>query len=58
MYFNKFFSCWERMKKGAVNARGSGDGIDIEIISANDSGVLKTTILIPNMYCFYINGFF
>ena len=46
------------MKKGAVNARGSGDGIDIEIISANDSGVLKTTILIPNMYCFYINGFF
>ena len=25
-YFTKFFSCCEKMKKGVVNAIGSGDG--------------------------------
>ena len=37
-YSNKFFSCCNRMKEGVVNARGSGDGVDIKIIPANDSG--------------------
>ena len=48
MYFIKFFSCWERMQKGVVNAIGSRDGLDMKAVSANNSGVLKTTILIPS----------
>ena len=40
------------MEKGVVSAIRPEDGLDIKIISAIVSAVLKTTILIPNMYCF------
>ena len=38
------------MEKGVVSARGPEDGLDIKIISAIVSGVLKTTMSIPNMH--------
>ena len=43
-YFTNFLSCCERVKRGVVNARGPGDGLDIKIMSANDSGVLNPLI--------------
>ena len=45
-------------KKDVVNARGSRDGADIMIRSAIGSEVLKSTISIPNMYCFWCAKFY